>query len=255
MENLFSVKNNIVLITGASAGIGKHFALTLAKYGANIILVGRNTERLNQTAQECQQYGVKTFAISADVKDSTGINKIIENSKKHFSHIDTLINAAGIAMRVPSLEITEQQWDDVMDINLKGTFLMSQAVAKWMIETKTAGKIINISSSAAFHTTTTRSVYSASKIGVESITRNLALNLAEHNIRVNCIAPGFFVTDLTRNYLKTDLGKSEIGMLPMRRAAEVKELEGTLLLLASDASSYMTASTIHIDGGYATAKV
>lgn len=255
MNELFSVKNQAALITGASSGIGKHFALTLAKHGADVILVGRNHERLAEAENECKKYKVKTLAIVADVRKSSEVAKIIEAGKKNFPHLNILINTAGIAMRVPALELGETQWDDVIDINLKGTFLLSQAAANWMIATKTAGKIINISSSAAFHITPTRLAYSASKIGVESITRTLASSLVKHNIRVNCIAPGFFVTSLTQNYLQTEIGKEELNAVPMQRAANVKELEGALLLLASEASSYMTGSILHVDGGFAIDKI
>lgn len=249
MTKLYNVKNKIALITGASSGIGRSFASTLAKEGAHLILLGRHEERLKAAERECQQFGVKTLSLVADVKDSSSVERIMEESKKQFPELDILINAAGIGMRVPALELSETQWDDVLDTNLKGTFLVSQAAAKWMIETKTAGKIINISSAAAFHTTLTRSPYSASKIAVESITRSLALSLIKHKIRVNCIAPGFFVTELTKNYLETEEGKAEIGAVPAGRAAHVSELEGALLLLASEASSYITGSVIHVDGG------
>ena len=254
MQDIFSVKDKIILITGASSGIGRHFALTLAKYGAHIILVGRNQERLLAAEQSCKQYGVKTLTIAADVQSLNGINQTIETSKKQFQNIDVLINAAGIGMRILALELTDQQWDSVMNTNLKGSFFMAQAVAKWMIAEKKAGKIINISSSAAFHHTVTRTAYSATKLAVESITRGLALNFAPYNIQVNCIAPGFFVTDLTHDYLQTEIGHTEIASVPMRRAADVRELEGALLLLASDASSYMTGAVLHIDGGFAIDK-
>lgn len=255
MNSLFSVKDHVALITGASSGLGKYFATTLAKHGAHIILIGRNEERLKAVTDECEKLGAKAHYICADIKNSHAIQKIIEQSKQHFSHIDILINAAGIVVRDPALEVKEEDWDEILDINLKGSFFMAQAAAKWMIETKTAGKIINISSSAAFHSTTIRAAYSASKIAVESITRTLAMNFTEHNIRVNCIAPGFFVTAINREHLQTPAGKAELAKVPMQRAGEFPELEGALLLLASNASSYMTGSVLHIDGGYAIQKV
>ncbi len=216
----------------------------------DVILAG-----LARVDAECKKFSVKTLPICADVKNSQAVDGLIAQSKQHFAHMDILINAAGIGMRIPTMELTEQQWDEVIDINLKGTFLVSQNVAKWMIETKTPGKIINVSSSAAFFTTPTRAVYSASKIGVGRLTRTMALSLVEHSIHVNCIAPGAFITPLTKNYLDSEIGKAELASLPMRRAADVAELEGVLLLLTSSASSYMTGSVLHIDGGYAISKV
>ncbi|PJE16903.1 SDR family NAD(P)-dependent oxidoreductase [Legionella sp.] len=255
MNTIFSVQDKVALITGASSGIGRHFAISLAKQGAHVILVGRNEERLLVVEDECKKQGVRALSFSADVKNSHAVAKLISQSKDAFSKVDILINAAGIGMRVPTMELSEQQWDDVIDINLKGTFLVSQSIAKWMIETKTAGKIINISSSAAFFSTPTRAAYSASKIGVESLTRSMALSLVPHGIQVNCIAPGFFVTELTETYLQSETGKNELAALPMGRAASVTELEGVLLLLCSNASSYMTGSVIRVDGGYAISKV
>lgn|SRR3990167_2074309 len=255
MKELFSVAGQTALITGASSGIGKHFAVTLAKHGANVVLVGRNKQRLEEVEQSCKTHHVKALSICADVSKAADIAAMVETSQKHFSKVDILINAAGIAVRVPALDMTEQQWNDVMNINLRGTFLVCQAMSRWMIATQTAGRIINISSAAAFYTTLTRIAYSASKIAVESVTRSLALNLAPHHIRVNCISPGFIVTELTRDYLQTEQGKKDLTIVPMQRAAQVNELEGVLLLLASTASSYMTGSVIEIDGGFATQKV
>ena len=255
MEEIFSVKNKVALITGASSGIGRHFAKTLAKYGAHVILIGRNQERLIAAEQDCQKYDVNTFSICADIQKEQEVAGIVEKSKKLFSQVDILINSAGIAKRVPLLEVDGQQWDDTININLKGTFLVSQAIAKWMIATKTAGRIINISSAAVFNIIPTLAEYSASKIGVESLTRTFAMDLVSHKICVNCIAPGFFVTDINRDYLQTDSGKSDIDGIPMRRAADVRELEGILLLLASNASSYMTGSIVRVDGGYSINKV
>lgn len=255
MEEIFLVKNRVAFITGASSGIGKHFAITLSKYGADLILVGRHPERLAEVEQKCKAQGSKTAVIHQDLNETDAMPALIQQAKKNFSHVDILINSAGVGLRVPFLENTEAQWDKVIDTNLKRTFFLTQAIAQWMIETQTAGSIINVSSSAAFHTTSTRSIYSASKIGVESLTRSLALSLIQHKIRVNCIAPGFFVTDLTRDYLQTEIGKHEIAHLPMQRAANVTELEGVLLLLASNASSFMTGSVVRVDGGFSISKI
>ncbi len=253
--NIFSAQGDNVLITGASSGIGRHCALTLAKHGANVILVGRNSDRLNAVEDECRKLGAKAFSVVADVQDEAQVENMIKQSQQHFDTINTVINSAGMAMRVPILELSAKQWDDVFSVNVKGTFLVSKAAADWMIQTKTAGKIINISSSSAFHTSKSRVAYSASKIAVESITRTFALDLTKHNIRVNCIAPGFITTSMTENYLKKEIGQSEISEVPMQRAGRLEEMEGVILLLATNASSYMTGSVVNIDGGYATQKV
>lgn len=255
MDSLFSVKDRIALITGASSGIGKHFAVTLAKAGAHLILVGRNTTRLQETEQACRAFGVQVHGISADVQHVDEIHRMVAESKNVFPKIDILVHVAGIVMRAPVLELTEEQWDQVLDINTKGTFFMLQNIAQWMIETHTAGTLINISSIAAFHLTAIRAAYSASKIAVESLTRSFALSLLPHAIRVNCISPGAFITSINEAHLATSAGQAELASIPMKRAGQLSELDGALLLLASDASSYMTGSILQVDGGFAIGKI
>lgn len=255
-ENTSSFNNKCALITGAASGIGKHFAITLARAGCSVILIDKDKEKIRVTEQQCRKHVSKVLAICADVTILADINAAVEMAKINFSQVDILINSAGIGkVHKDILNLTETEWNSVIDVNLKGVFFVSQAIAKWMLSTKTSGKIINISSAAAYHTTKIRSVYSISKIGVECLMRNFALSLCEYNISVNCIAPGFVETELTEDYLKTDGAKAELSQIPMQRAAKLTELDGVLLLLASDYSSYITGTTIQVDGGCAVNKV
>lgn len=255
MNNIFDVCHKTALITGASSGIGRHAALLLAEHGAHVIIIGRNQQRLHQVAEQCQNHGVQALPLVADVKDAAAITDMLEQAKQTFYKVDILINAAGIGNRLSSDQLTPEQWDEVFATNTKGTFLVGSRVAQWMQATQTAGSIINISSSAAFHVGSNRIAYSASKLSVESITRSMASEYVTDQIRVNCLAPGFFETPLTDNFLKSEQGQREISKVPMQRAAQLEELNGVLLLLASQASSYMTGSIINVDGGFAISRL
>lgn len=255
MNNIFDVRHKTALITGASSGIGRHAALLLAEHGAHVIIVGRNQQRLQQVAEQCQTYDVQALALVADVKAADAITAMIKQAKQTFSQVDILINSAGIGNRLSSDQLTPEQWDEVFATNTKGTFLVGSQVAQWMQATQTPGSIINISSAAAFHAGSNRIAYSASKLSVESITRSMASEYVDDQIRVNCLAPGFFETPLTDNFLKSEQGQKEINDVPMQRVAQLEELNGVLLLLASYASSYMTGSVINVDGGFAISRL
>lgn len=255
LDYIFCLKNKTGMITGAASGIGRHFAVTLAKMGCNLILIDKNNEKLDKTKIICSKYDVTIVTIYSDISINKNIEEAIALAKKNFTKVDLFINSAGVGgVHKDILEFTENDWDNIIDTNLKAAFFICQAIAKWMIETSTPGKIINISSAAAYHTTTIRSIYSISKIGVESLTRNLALSLSQHGINVNCIAPGFVETELSEEYLKTNAANNELKQIPMNRPGKLHELEGILLLLSSDASSYISGTTFHIDGGCAINK-
>lgn len=253
---MFSLKSKVVFITGASSGIGHHFAMTLAKAGADIVLAARRLDRLNEIAKEVEALGRKALVVELDVLDEEAIKKAVNAAFKAFSKIDVLINCAGNPPpRKDSLDYTNDEWDALIDTHLKGSWLVCQQMAKTMIEHKIKGSIINISSALGQHTRKNALVYSVAKAGVSQMTRALALDLAPHNIRVNAIAPGWFVTDFNRDRLDTEAGQRIKSRIPFDRTGELSELEGPLLLLASDASSYMTGSILAVDGGYATNQI
>lgn len=254
LTNLFSLKNKVVFVTGASSGLGRNFALTLAKAGADVIIGARREDRLVIVAKEIESLGQKAFPVFVDMTKADSITKAVNLAVSEVGHIDILVNNAGNMVRNDLLACSEEEWDSIIDTHLKGTFLMSQAVAKHMIEKKIYGSIINISSiaSSRARANSTSTVYSAAKAGIDQLTSGFALSLIRHNIRVNAIAPGFFITEINQDFLSTSAGKDMIANIPMKRVGQFNELDGALLLLASDASSYMTGSIINVDGGLVT---
>lgn len=254
--SLFSMKHKIVMVTGASSGLGKHFAITLAKAGADVILAARRTNKLFDVANEIKNMGRKALVITLDVTKPQSVLNGIAEAVDQMGQIHVLINSAGSPpFRKNILDYTESEWDVLIDTNLKGSWLVSQAVAKHMIVKNQGGSIINISSIMAVHTRPNALVYSVAKAGVSQMTRALALDLATHNIRVNAISPGWFVTDFNREFLATPAGQDIIRRVPLGRTGRLEELEGPLLLLASDASTFMTGTILTVDGGSITKQI
>ena len=253
MKNLFSLDGKVAFVTGASSGLGRHFALTLARAGATVIIGARRAEKLAEVAKEVETLGRHALPVFLDVTESDSIYHALDKTiSSGIKKIDILINNAGNVVRKPTLEQTEEDWDSILDTQLKGTWLMSQAVAKHMISNHIHGSIINISSVMASRARKNIPAYAAAKAGISHLTRALALDLVEFHIRVNAIAPGWFETDLNRDFLTTEIGKEIVSRIPQKRTGDLEELDGPLLLLASGASSYMTGSILAVDGGCTT---
>ena len=246
----FSVAGKIALITGASSGFGKHFAKVLAREGAKVGLAARRVDALQALAQEIRSAGGVAAVAQLDVADVASISTAVAAIELELGRIDVLVNNSGISIVKPTLEYTEQDWDAVVDVNLKGAFFVATEVARRMRADARGGSIINIESILSFRQTGHIPAYVASKAGLTQLTRTLALELARHNIRVNGIAPGYFSTDINSAYLASEAGAAMIKRIPQRRAGNVEDLEGPLLLLASDASRYMTGTTLVVDGGH-----
>lgn len=242
MDSLFSVKGKTILVVGASSGIGEHAARLFAARGALVIVAARRKEKLEQLAKE---FNCKSLYLDV-TKPST-----FAEALKPLGKIDVLLNTAGIAIRKKALEHSEEDWDRLMGINLKGTWAMSQAVIKQMVEHQTQGKIIHISSIFGHVTAQDFVLYATSKAGVEHLTRSLALESAAFGICVNAIAPGYIETDLNRDYLKKGAAIPIIDRTPLKRLGNLNDLEGALLLLASSASDYITGTILPVDGGCA----
>lgn len=240
----------VALVTGASAGLGRHFALTLARAGAKVGVGARRVEKLEELVKEIDGEGGQAHAVAMNVDDpasiATGLDSIIET----LGPVTTLVNNAGITIPKTALDLTREDWDSVIQTNLNGAFYCAQATAKRMIEAKVQGSIINISSITAFRVGGLLTPYMAAKAGLSHLTSALAFEWARHDIRVNAMAPGYILTDLNREFFDTPPGEAMIKRIPMRRLGNEQELEGVLLLLASDAASYMTGITIPIDGGH-----
>ena len=253
MRNPFDLSGRTALVTGASQGLGRRFATVLADHGAAVALAARQSDKPRELEREIAAGGGRIASATLDVTDQTSIEGAIDAIEDALGPIDVLINNAGIAVSRGVLEQTEADWDRVLDTNLKGAFFTAQAVAKRMVarDPKPAcgGNIVNIASVLALDVVGHLAPYAASKGGLWQLTRSMALELARHDIRVNALAPGYIVTEINRDFLATEAGERMRRRIPQRRFGTPEDLDGALLLLASDASRYMTGSIIILDGG------
>ena len=249
----FDLTGLCAIVTGASRGLGRHFALTLARAGAQVVLAARGIDRLEAAVEEIEGFGGCAVAIQADVTDGESVRGCVETAEKALGPIDIFVNNAGIAVTKPLLEHAEEDWDSVLDTNLKGIWLMAQEGARRMIHRGRGGSIINIASVLGERGISQLPGYCASKGGIINLTRAMAVELAPHGIRVNAIAPGYIETDMNRQFFATQVGQRLIKRIPQRRLGQPEDLDGVLLLLASDASRYMTGSVMTIDGGQSAA--
>lgn len=250
---MFELKDKVAIITGARKGMGKSHALVLAKAGAKVVVSDISEEDCQNVVKEIEKTGGEALAVKCDVSKKEEIETMVEKTIEKFGRIDILVNNAGIFQLKPFLELTEEEWDRTLDINLKGYFLCAQAVAKEMIKQK-SGVIINVASVAMGQQGVglPNSVhYCASKGGVVGMTESLAIELAPYNIRVNAIAPGLIETPMI-NPIKSDPKAIEamLTRIPLHRAGKPEEISNAVLFLASEKSSYMTGSTVVIDGGW-----
>lgn len=248
--NLFNVENKIVLITGSSRGIGYKLAEGFAKAGSIVIINGRNQESLLKTKNEFENKNYKVYAYCFDVNDIDKVEKAIWEIENNIGPIDILINNAGIHRRALLLEMSYDQWEDVLKNNLSSVFYLSKIVAKYMIERK-KGKIINISSLNAEGARPGIANYCAAKGGLKMLTKAMAVEWGQFNILVNAIGPGYFLTDLTKELAKNEeFNNWVLGNIPLKRWGNPQDLIGVAIFLASDASNYIHGQTIYVDGGW-----
>jgi NAD(P)-dependent dehydrogenase (short-subunit alcohol dehydrogenase family) len=249
-RQLFDLTGRTAIVTGGSIGLGRQMAQGLAEMGANIALCARKKERCQETADELARLGVRTLALGCDVKDSSAVQKVVAQTLELFGHIDILINNAGVSWGAPVEEMTLEQWNRVMDTNLTGTFLFSQAVGKVMCP-QGRGKIINIASVAGMGGASPELQaigYHASKGGVIAFTKDLACKWAVRNIQVNAIAPGWFPTHMSAGVLRNS-SETLLAKIPLHRFGGDDDLKGAAVFLASDASAYVTGHVLVVDGG------
>ena len=250
MNSIFDLTGKTALVTGASSGLGSHFAQTLTQAGANVVLAARRTDRLKAQAKAIKNAHTQISWVPLDVTQKASVEAAFSSSVDTHGQIDIVVNNAGVAFQGLALDICEQAWDGVMDTNLKGAWLVAQQAGRCMVSNATGGTIINIVSILGQRVMGGVAPYAAAKAALEHLTRVLAYEWARHSIRVNAIAPGYIVTDMNREYLASPLGEKAKAKIPQKRFGQPHDLDGPLLLLASDASSYMTGSTIVADGGH-----
>ncbi len=248
---MFDLTGRCALVTGASRGLGRHFAHTLAKAGAKVALAARNVDLLEQVGAEIAVGGGESLVVLLDVTDSANVEQAIAETEDKLGPLAILVNNSGVAIAKPALDMTEDEWDTVIDTDLKGAWLMAREAAARMARRGEGGKIINIASIGGLITLGQLSSYGAAKAGLIHLTHALAVELARHDIQVNAIAPGYVETDMNRDFFASEAGRKLIdAQIPQRRLGRPQDLDGALLVLASAASRFMTGSVIVVDGGH-----
>lgn len=249
INQLFRLDGKTVLVTGASSGIGKHCAIFLAQSGARLAIASRRIDQLQSVVDKITQLGGQAKAFELDVTKQKSVLKCFDELAQ-WSLPTVVINNAGMSVNRKLLDQTEEDWDRVLDTNLKGCWLVATEAARRLAAANTPGNIINIASILGERVIGGVAPYVISKAGVVQLTKVMALELARHQIRVNALLPGYVITDLNRDFLQSEAGQKILVRIPSRRFNNLEDLNGPLLLLASDASKAMTGSTIAVDGGH-----
>jgi NAD(P)-dependent dehydrogenase (short-subunit alcohol dehydrogenase family) len=250
MTGRFRLDGRVALVTGASSGLGAHFARLLAAEGARVALTARRIERIEAGAQEIAATGGEARAWAMDVTDASSVGDAVASVAATLGRIDILINNAGIAATTPFLDQDEEGWRAIIETNLSGMMRVGREVAKRMVARGQGGAIVNVASILGLRAAAQLAPYAAAKAGVLSLTQTMALELARHAVRVNALAPGYIETDLNREFLRGPGGQGLVKRVPLRRFGEPADLDGALLLLASDAGRFITGITLPVDGGH-----
>jgi NAD(P)-dependent dehydrogenase (short-subunit alcohol dehydrogenase family) len=247
----FSVKGKVAIVTGASRGMGKVMSLTLAEAGADVVVAARTLMKLEALSEQIRSLNRNCLVYQIDITEFDNIELMVKKTIDEFGKIDILVNNAGMNIRKTAIDLTQSEWDKVLNTNLKAYFFCAQAVAREMAK-RNGGKIINIASLRSIIAPPMAPAYTASKGGVSQLTKALAVEWAKYNIRVNAIAPGYIETELTAHFKEKeiDIYESIRDRTALKRWGLPEDIVGTLIYLASDASEYMTGQTLYIDGGY-----
>jgi NAD(P)-dependent dehydrogenase (short-subunit alcohol dehydrogenase family) len=250
MSKRFDLGGKVALVTGASSGLGVHFARTLAGAGASVAIAARRADRLASLQAELQAAGGKAAAVELDVQSAESISAAFDAIETALGPIDIVVNNAGISIVKPALDMPVEDWDAVVNTNLRGAWLVTQTAGKRWLMAKRPGVIVNIASILGLRTIGQVAPYNASKAGLIHLTRALAMEWARHDIRVNAICPGYIETEMNSDFWKTPAGKRLIERIPQRRIGKPEHLDGALLLLSSEAGTFMTGSVLTVDGGH-----
>ena len=249
-KNILSLEGKVAVVTGGTSGIGRAMSLGLADAGADVIATARRQQQVDETAAEIEARGQQTLRLASDVCDRASLEALLAGAVEKFGKVDILINCAGRIKRTPTLTLPEEEWTSIIDTKLTGTLRACQVFGKHMLE-RGYGRIINIASLNSFVALSEVAAYAASKAGVASLTRSLAVEWSKKGVTVNAIAPGVFRTDLNAQLLdSTPRGQELLMRTPMGRFGKTEELIGAAVYLASDASSFVTGQTLVVDGGF-----
>lgn len=247
IEERFSLAGRVALVTGGGSGFGAHFAAVLAQAGASVAVAARRVDRIQSVAQAIIDKGGKAIACEMDVSNRASINRAFDFIEDKLGTVDVAVNNAGQSSPAPFHEMSEEQWSSVLDVNLSGPYHVSQEMARRLIARKKPGTIINIASILGKLAKDNFINYGATKGALINLTEYMALDLLPHGIRVNALAPGYFPSEMTNPFFESEAGKKEVEALPPKRLGRLEELDGPLLLLASEASSYINGTTLTVD--------
>jgi NAD(P)-dependent dehydrogenase (short-subunit alcohol dehydrogenase family) len=249
-SQILSLEGKIAVVTGGTSGIGRALSLGMADAGADVIATARRQQQVDDTAGEIENRGRKTLRVTSDVCDRRSLEELLSATLDRFGKVDILVNCAGKIKRTPTLTLPEEEWTDILNTNLTGTLRACQVFGKPMLD-RGYGRIVNIASLNSFVALNEVAAYAASKAGIASLTRSLAVEWSKKGVTVNAIAPGVFRTDLNANLLdSTPRGQELLMRTPMGRFGKTEELVGAAIYLASDAASFVTGQTLVVDGGF-----